>query len=127
MDGYTLEKIRGLLLARWTRDENLSDADAGNFNSLLLDEEPNSSAEMIDIAQGLEQQGRDTLLREADRRELIAVERALSKMALGSFGVCEDCSEEIPSKRLMVLPAARLCANCQAFEEKQNQRLQFAR
>jgi DnaK suppressor protein len=86
------------------------------------EEEPNNSAEIIDIAQALEQLGRDTSLKEAERRELLAVEKALAKMATGSFGICEDCGEEIPQKRLMVLPEARLCAHCQAYEERQASR-----
>jgi DnaK suppressor protein len=81
-----------------------------------------ASAEMIDIAQTLEQIGRDASLQEQERREAVAIERALAKMASGSFGICEDCSEEIPAKRLMVVPSARLCAQCQTFQEKQSSR-----
>jgi DnaK suppressor protein len=118
MDGHVLEKIRELLLARWTRSGNLAKRDV----ETLGEEEPNASAEIIDIAQALEQLGRDTSLMEAERRELLAVEKALAKMANGSFGICEDCGEEIPQKRLLVLPEARLCAYCQAYEERQASR-----
>jgi DnaK suppressor protein len=118
MDGHILEKIRGLLLARWSRNEELVKQDL----EAMTEEEPNNSAEIIDIAQALEQLGRDTSLKEAERRELLAVEKALAKMATGSFGICEDCSEEIPQKRLLVLPEARLCAHCQAYEERQSGR-----
>jgi DnaK suppressor protein len=118
MDGYTLEKIRGLLLARWSRSGGLAKQELESIG----EEEPNNSAEIIDIAQALEQLGRDTSLKEAERRELLAVEKALAKMATGSFGICEDCGEEIPQKRLLVLPEARLCAHCQAYEERQASR-----
>jgi DnaK suppressor protein len=117
MDGQTLEQIRTLLLARWTRFGNNAKPEM-----LSAEEDQGSSTEIIDIAQALEQLGRDTSLKEAERRELLAVEKALSKMATGLFGVCEECGDEIPSKRLMVLPEARLCANCQTFEERQNSR-----
>jgi len=118
MDGQTLEQIRTLLLARWTRFGN----NAKPEMQMAEEEQQGASAEIIDIAQALEQLGRDTSLKEAERRELLAVEKALAKMATGSFGICEDCGDEIPSKRLMVLPEARLCANCQTFEERQNSR-----
>ena len=118
MDGQTLEQIRTLLLARWTRFGN----NAKPEMQMVEEEQQGASAEIIDIAQALEQLGRDTSLKEAERRELLAVEKALAKMATGSFGICEDCGDEIPSKRLMVLPEARLCANCQTFEERQNSR-----
>jgi DnaK suppressor protein len=115
MDGHVLEKIRSLLLARWSRSGDLMKKDT----ELMTEEEPQNSAEIIDIAQALEQLGRDTSLKEAERRELLLVEKALAKMSTGSFGICEDCGEEIPQKRLLVLPEARLCAHCQAYEERQ--------
>lgn len=119
MDGNTMEQIRTALLARWKRIENASSRD---MDAVSSDAAATGSAEIIDIAQALEQIGRDTSLAEQERRELVAIERALAKMATGNFGTCEDCGEEIPAKRLMVLPEARLCANCQAIEERQSAR-----
>jgi DnaK suppressor protein len=116
MDGKMLEQIRDNLLTRWKQIGKNSDYDT---NIMELN---TPQAEIIDIAQTLEQLGRDASLAEQERRELLAIERALSKMSTGSFGVCEDCGEDIPSRRLMVLPEARLCANCQTFEERQNAR-----
>jgi phage/conjugal plasmid C-4 type zinc finger TraR family protein len=120
MDGFTLQQIKDSLLARWKRmgkdkKDRQSEISADNYLNP-------PHAEVIDIAQSLEQIGRDTSLQEAERRELLAIERALTKMATGSFGMCEECGEEIPSKRLVVLPEARLCAHCQAYEERQNSR-----
>ncbi len=121
MDGQTLQQIKEALITRWKRIGG-RDSD-GRMNDRAVEEGYLSAqAEVVDIAQTLEQIGRDTSLREAERRELLAIERALAKMATGNFGVCEECTEEIPPKRLMVLPEARLCAHCQAFEERQNAR-----
>jgi RNA polymerase-binding protein DksA len=117
MDGKTLAEIRDSLLNKWKSIDKHSVHAIDHPDDLY---EPH--AEMIDLAQSLEQIGRDASLREVERRELLAVERALAKMSVGNFGVCEDCAEEIPAKRLMVLPEARLCAHCQAFEEKQTAR-----
>lgn len=117
MDGKIKEQIRDALLTRWKRIGRASDRDT-HAEELI-----SSQAEIIDIAQSLEQIGRDSSLAEQERREMLAIERALAKMATGSFGVCEDCGEEIPSRRLLVLPEARLCAHCQAFEEKQSARM----
>ncbi len=118
MDGKTLEQIRDSLLERWKKMEKSTEAPTLEE----IDASNNPQAEIIDIAQSLEQLGRDTSLQQQERKELVAIERALAKMATGSFGICEDCGEPIPPKRLMVLPEARLCANCQAFEERQNAR-----
>jgi DnaK suppressor protein len=54
----------------------------------------------------------------------------LQKLAGGTFGICEDCDEHIPPRRLMAVPEARLCARCQEFEEKSQSRMRggtFAR
>src|SRR4051794_22792422 len=108
MDGKTVKQIREALLERWKKIGANSTRESEMNGDLYV-----AHAEIIDIAQTLEQIGRDASLQEAERRELLAIERALAKMSTGNFGICEECGEEIPSKRLMVLPEARLCANCQ--------------
>lgn len=114
-----LKQMRSALLERWKRTGK-SVSDEMMANEALASSQ---QAEIIDIAQSLEQIDRDSSLAEQERRELLAIERALSKMATGAFGICEDCGEAIPARRLLVLPEARLCANCQAYEERQASRL----
>ncbi len=126
MDTETLQEIKEALLRRWNAVRKQTQRDS-EVSSLAVAEGSVPQTEIIDIAQTLEQIGRDTSLAEQERRELHAIERALAKMASGSFGTCEDCNEEIPAKRLVVLPEARLCANCQAYEEKQTSRLRGQR
>lgn len=43
------------------------------------------------------------------------IRRALRKLAESpdDFGLCEECEEEIPPRRLEVVPWAALCAECQ--------------
>ena len=93
MDGKALQEIRESLMSRWKRIEHSLEKD---FD--LESDFPIVHSEIIDIAQSLEQMGRDTSLQEAERRELLAVERAIAKMATGSFGICEECSEESGEK-----------------------------
>lgn len=120
MDGSTLQKIRDHLLAR--REEiGQMGLNMERESGTVVDMSGNQ-AEMVDVAQALEQIERNNSLAEQERRELDAIERALAKIAMGQFGTCEDCEEEIPHKRLMVLPQARLCAKCQAVEERQQGR-----
>jgi len=122
MDGKTMQQIRDMLLTRWKQVGN----DLTQSEAHVSREMSTPQAEIIDIAQTLEQIGRDSSIAEQERRELLAIERALAKMATGSFGICEDCGEEIPPRRLMVLPEARLCANCQTYEERQSARIRTA-
>ena len=44
--------------------------------------------------------------------------RALQKIDDGSYGICEECEEEISLERLQVMPDARHCLNCQTQLEK---------
>ena len=119
MDGNWLKQVKGLLVERSQQIERR----AGSATSIApLAEVPNHS-EFVDIAQTLEQLGRDTSLAEQDRKEWISIQRALNKMSQGSFGICEECDEEIPRKRLLVLPEARYCADCQAIQERQSAKL----
>lgn len=118
MDGKSLEQVRDALIQKWRRVGHSCRREFDRDTTLI-----SGQTEMIDIAQTLEQLDRDSSLQEVERRELLAIERALAKMSSGNFGLCEDCSEEIPQKRLLVLPEARLCTLCQAYEERQAARV----
>ncbi len=47
-----------------------------------------------------------------------AVEGALQRLREGRYGVCEECSEEIPVERMKALPATVLCVDCQRERER---------
>lgn len=117
MDNHQLQQIRNILLTRRIHLLKIEQQDLEHREPL------SQQAEIIDIAQAFEQLDREKSIAEQERRELMAVDRALAKMATGTFGICESCEEEIPLKRLLVLPEARLCARCQELEEHQQGRM----
>lgn len=49
---------------------------------------------------------------------LADVEHALTKLAHGAFGTCEECGRRIPEARLRVVPFARLCVKCKREDER---------
>lgn len=54
-----------------------------------------------------------------NRMDLITqMERALYRIRIGSYGVCESCATTIPKARLQAYPAATLCVACKAREER---------
>jgi len=53
-----------------------------------------------------------------DVMELRAVEAALARVHEPDFGVCADCSAEIPFSRLLANPSAARCLACQTRAEK---------
>jgi len=55
---------------------------------------------------------------ETHREGLKNVDEALRKLKDGTYGICEDCGEEISVERLKVLPFALLCRDCQEKKEE---------
>jgi DnaK suppressor protein len=51
-------------------------------------------------------------MRGATLARLAEVDRALERLADGSYGTCSTCGREIPLPRLRVRPEARLCVGC---------------
>jgi DnaK suppressor protein len=61
---------------------------------------------------------RNTAIREQLDRKIIQSRRALARIKLGSYGICENCGKMINTDRLMVYPEATYCVNCEAKNEK---------
>ncbi len=53
-----------------------------------------------------------------EREALSQIERALSHIDDGSYGVCESCGNAIGKNRLMAVPHATLCMSCKQREER---------
>jgi len=49
--------------------------------------------------------------------QLRAIEEALLRIEEGTFGICEDCEEEISPGRLNAMPFALRCVECQESYE----------
>jgi DnaK suppressor protein len=49
---------------------------------------------------------------------LVDIDRALSRIDDGSYGMCAGCSSDIPPRRLEALPFATLCVSCQSVADK---------
>ncbi|MCH5584733.1 TraR/DksA C4-type zinc finger protein [Shimazuella sp. AN120528] len=63
-----------------------------------------------DIGSELFERGKDLALQDADQHHIDAVNRALSRMERGSYGICEVCHQEIPYERLEAVPWATTCS-----------------
>lgn len=50
-------------------------------------------------------------------RQIIQTRKALSRIKIGKYGICEDCGQMIDTERLMAYPEATLCTKCQAKRE----------
>ena len=52
-----------------------------------------------------------------DRAALAEITAAETRLAAGTYGVCEGCARFVTVARLRALPAARLCLACEAAAE----------
>ena len=55
---------------------------------------------------------------EQQKKELSEIEKALSKITNGGYGVCEMCEDDIGFQRLKVKPHAVYCIDCREIVEK---------
>lgn len=69
---------------------------------------------------GVLESDRNLLLRIRDReRKLISkIDEALGRIADGTFGLCEECGEDIAVERLKARPVTTLCIECKADQEE---------
>jgi DnaK suppressor protein len=62
-------------------------------------------------------------LRDRERKLIKKIQEALQRIEDGSYGVCEDCGEDISVPRLKARPVTTLCIQCKSKrEDEENQR-----
>lgn len=61
---------------------------------------------------------RTSAIKEQLDRRIIQTKKALTRIKIGKYGICEDCGRMIDTDRLMIYPDATLCAEDQAKREK---------
>ncbi|WP_051603286.1 TraR/DksA family transcriptional regulator [Simplicispira psychrophila] len=57
-------------------------------------------------------------LTDLDATDVVRIDRALEKMADGSYGVCGECGCTIPFERLKIEPQTQHCVACKSRWEK---------
>lgn len=50
-------------------------------------------------------------------KQIVQLRKALSRIKIGKYGVCEKCSKMIDTDRLAVKPDATICVNCEKEKE----------
>ena len=79
-----------------------------------------ASIKAADEADAVVQDLQDNLniqLHERDQLSLLLIDKALSKFADGTYGLCESCQEVIDLRRLKARPLATLCISCMEDQE----------
>ncbi len=61
---------------------------------------------------------RVSAIKEQLDKKMIQTKKALARVKIGKYGICEDCGKMIDTDRLMIYPEATLCVKCEAKREK---------
>ena len=57
-------------------------------------------------------------IRDRERRLIRKIQAAIQRLDEGTYGICEDCGEDISIPRLKARPVTKLCINCKARQEE---------
>ncbi|HEX2058045.1 MAG TPA: TraR/DksA C4-type zinc finger protein [Actinomycetota bacterium] len=115
------DRARSLLTEERARLEDLkrrveSAGDAGQEDD--LSELSTADQHSADVGSETFERTKDLSVAEDVAGQLEDVERALEKLAAGTYGACEVCGTAIPDERLEAVPAARYCIEHQAAHEQ---------
>ena len=58
-------------------------------------------------------------IRDRERKLIVKIKEALNRIEIGTFGICEECGEDISEKRLKARPVTTLCINCKKSQENE--------
>jgi DnaK suppressor protein len=56
-------------------------------------------------------------IRDREAKLIRKIRDALGRLEQGTFGICEECGEEIPLRRLRARPVTTLCIECKEEQE----------
>lgn len=86
----------------------------------LKEEDPFSNESRVDDNAALDTEAeeqfghaRTSAIRSELDKKIIQVRKALTRLKIGKYGICENCGKMIDTDRLMVYPEATRCVSCE--------------
>ena len=73
----------------------------------------------MDLASSEYHQSFTLRLRSREKSLLGKIEKAISRIDDGTFGICESCEEEIPVARMEARPETTHCIRCKEDQERE--------
>ena len=112
MIGEKIEYFRNELhqqLGQLSAEVNRPVKDSTDLNQNLPDPNDRATAES-DISFTLR-------IRERETKLMVKIKEALDRIDKGTYGICEECEEEISEARLKARPVTTLCIDCKREQE----------
>ncbi len=120
MNKRELERFRKLIVAEKTsvvESPQMQQADITAIGNSQVGNQSYSN-HMADVGTDAMEQEQACLHASIGTDYLLALEQALVRGEKKIYGVCEECGEKIPDRRLEAYLAARLCVPCKSRLEK---------
>lgn len=115
LDAKTIEKLKQILTNKKDELEKSLSKIAKPLDEKKGDYEPtieNIGSDWDDNTTEVEQYVDNLPVEKALEQELQEVLEALQRMEDGTYGICENCRQEIDLERLKANPAAKTCIKC---------------
>lgn len=103
------QQLRNLL----NHERNIALARVREYRAAQEGEALPSPRDELDTARALSDVETHASLIERAEERLRAMDFALNLLERGRYGICTECSDEIPLERLKALPFAAYCVDCQ--------------
>lgn len=62
-------------------------------------------------------------IRDRERKLILKIREAITRIDEGTFGICQQCGGEISENRLIARPVATLCVGCKRLEERKEKQV----
>lgn len=90
----------------------------GDTTLVTLTDGNESFADPADRASAESDRSFTLRLRDRERLLIKKIQAAIQRIEDGTFGICEECGEEISIERLKARPVTKLCINCKSRQEE---------
>ena len=94
------------------------------MNALVLDTQTVLLSKQLELhvrlSQPMDDDAVEWIQRQRVQRQLQSVDDALYRFAVGTYGRCLNCRRPIDPERLVLLPEAPLCTECQRQAERKH-------
>jgi RNA polymerase-binding transcription factor len=115
--GGRVEDLRKLLVR--SRKETLA-----RIHTLRGDQDADEvapPADELDIARSLADVETHASLIDRAEERLKDIDAAMARLEAGTYGICEECGEDIPLERINALPFTLFCVDCQSKRNRGHQ------
>jgi len=110
----SLEQLEKALMTEKSRIEEMLE----QTQSVSKLDDSDGRADEVDVTNDLATAETYYAVSENLEKKLHEIENAIRRLASGDYGLCRECEEQIPVKRLIAVPSAELCIQCQSESER---------